>query len=137
MCKKWPKSRICAMSQMLFYSKNSYLVPRAHSTSIVTMALTKGQSHRSKVTRSNFSKMVKNLTTCYIMDAIFPIVFKLSTRAQPNKAHLMTQVTMSVTIGQGHRSRSNFSKNGQKNEQLHGHMSDAITPTYFILGFPL
>ena len=37
---------------------------------------------------------------------------KLNTKVLPIKAHSMTQVPMTLTEGQGQRSRSNFPKNG-------------------------
>ena len=46
----------------------------------------------------------------HISDAISPTDFILGTKIQPNKAHLMIQVPM--TLGQGQRSRSNFPKMG-------------------------
>ena len=45
-------------------------------------------------------------------DTISPTDFILGTKVQPNKAHSMTQVLMALTEGQGHRSWSNFQKNG-------------------------
>ena len=47
-------------------------------------------------------------------DAISPTDFMLGTKVQPNKAHSMTQVQMTLTKGQGQRSRSNIAKNGKK-----------------------
>ena len=71
------------------------------------MTLTKGQVHRS---RSNVQKLAKIYKIGHILDAISPTDFILGIKVQPNKAHSMTQ----VPIGQGHRSRSNFPKNGKK-----------------------
>ena len=48
------------------------------------------------------------------MEAISPTHFILGTKVQHNKAHSMTQVPMTLTEGQGQRSRSNFPKNGKK-----------------------
>ena len=42
----------------------------------------------------------------------------LGTKVQPNKAHSMTQVSITLTLGQGQRSRSNFSQNGLNTKQL-------------------
>ena len=50
-----------------------------------------------------------------------------------NKAHSMTQVPMTLTQGQGQRSRSNFFQKCIKNQRT-GHISKAISPTDFILG---
>ena len=44
----------------------------------------------------------------------------------------MTQVPMTLTFGQEHRSRSNVQKLAKIYKM--GHISDAITPTDFILG---
>ena len=55
----------------------------------------------------------------------------LSTKIQPNKVHLMTQVPMTLT--QGQRLRSKFAKKWVKNQRT-GHISEAILPTDFILG---
>ena len=44
----------------------------------------------------------------------------------------MTQVPMTLTKGQGHRSRSNVQKLAKIYKM--GHISDAILPTDFILG---
>ena len=65
----------------------------------------------------------------HISDAISPTDFILGTKIQPNKAHLMTQVPMTLT---GHRSRSNVEKLAKIYKM--GHISDAISPTDFILG---
>ena len=71
------------------------------------MTLTKGQGHRS---RSNVQKMAKIYKMGHISDAISPTDFILGTKVQTIKAHSMTQVPMTLTLGQGHRSRSNFPK---------------------------
>ena len=84
---------------------------KAHSMTQVPMTLTLGQGHRS---RSNFSKMGKNQRTVNISNAISPTDFILGTKVQPNKTPSMTQVPMTLTLGQGQRSRSNFPKNGKK-----------------------
>ena len=44
----------------------------------------------------------------------------------------MTQVPMTLTKGQGHRSRSNVQKLAKIYKM--GHISDAISPTDFMLG---
>ena len=100
----------------------------------VLMTLTKGQGHRS---RSNVQKLAKIYKMGNISDseAILPTDFILGTKVQPNKAHSMTQVPMTLALGQGHRSRSNFSKMGKKNKELAiSRTADAISPTDFILG---
>ena len=56
--------------------------------------------------------------------------FILGTKVQSNKAHSMTQVPMK---GQGQRSRSNFPPKLVKKQRT-GHISEAISPTDFILG---
>ena len=67
---------------------------------------------RSKV-KVNFSpKWVKNQRTGHISEAISPTDFILGTNVQPNKTHSMIQVPMTLTFGQGQRSRSNFPQNG-------------------------
>ena len=66
------------------------------------MTLTKGQGHRS---RSNVQKMAK---MGHISDVISPTDFILGTKVQPIKMHSMTQVPMTLTFGQGQKSRSNF-----------------------------
>ena len=94
----------------------------------VLMTLTKGQGHRS---RSNVQKLAKIYKMSHISDAISPTDFILGTKVQPNKAHSMTQVPMTLTKGQGHRSRSNVQKLAKIYKM--GHISDAISPTDFIL----
>ena len=81
---------------------------KAHSMSQVQMTLTKGQGQRSS---SNFpKKWVKNQRTGHILEAISPTDFILGTKVPHNKAHLMTQVPMTLTKCQGQWSRSNFPK---------------------------
>ena len=58
--------------------------------------------------------MGKNQRTGHISEAISPTDFILGTKVQPNKTYSMTQVPMTLTLGQGHRSRSNFPKNLKK-----------------------
>ena len=84
----------------------------------VPMTLTQGQGQRS---RSNFSqKWVKKQRIGHISEAISPTDCILGTKVQPNKLHLMTKVSMTLTLGQGQRSRSssNFSQNGLNTKQL-------------------
>ena len=51
----------------------------------------------------------------HISNTISPTDFILGTKVQPNKAHSMPQKPMTLTQGQGQRSRSNFfSKMGKK-----------------------
>ena len=84
---------------------------KTHSMTQVPMTLTlplvkvKGQGQI-------FPKMCKNKRTGHILEAISPTDFILGTKVQPNNAHSMTQVPMTLTFGQGQRSRSNFPKNG-------------------------
>ena len=80
---------------------------------------------RSKVKVKYSPKWVKKQRTGHISEAISPTDFILSTKVQPNKAHSMTQVPMTLTFGQGQRSRSNFPKNGKKNQRT-GHILEAI-----------
>ena len=61
------------------------------------MILTKGQGHSS---RSNVQKLAKMYKMGHISDAISPSDFILGTKVQPNKAHSMTQVQMTLTKGQ-------------------------------------
>ena len=84
---------------------------KAHSMTQVLMTLTFGQGHRS---RSNVQKLAKIYKMGHISDAISLTDFILGTKVQPNKAHSMTQVPMTLTEGQGQRSRSNFPQNGKK-----------------------
>ena len=60
-------------------------------------------------------KLVKCQRTGHISEAISSTDFILGTNVQPNKAHSMTHVPMTLTKGQGQRSRSNFPKNDKKN----------------------
>ena len=60
----------------------------------VPMTLNKGQGHRS---RSNVQKLAKIYKMGHISDAILPTDFILGTKVQPNKAHSMTQVPMTLT----------------------------------------
>ena len=71
--------------------------------------MTFDQGQRSRL---NFPKMgKKKQRTGHISEAISPTDFILGTKVLLNKAHLMTQVPMTLTKGQGQRSRSNFPKN--------------------------
>ena len=70
--------------------------------------MTEGQGQRS---RSNLPKIGKNTKQ---LDAISPTDFIFDIKVQPNKAHSVTQVLMTLTKGQGQRSRSNFPKIGKK-----------------------
>ena len=69
----------------------------------VPMTLTKGQGHKS---RSNVKKMAKICKMGHISEAISPTDFILGTKVQPNKAHSMTQVPMTLTFGQGQISQN-------------------------------
>ena len=64
----------------------------------------------------------KKQITGHISEAISLTDFILGTKVQPNKAHSLTQVTMTLTQGQGQRSRSNFLKKII-------HISNSIEPT--------
>ena len=52
---------------------------------------------RSKIKVKFTPKCVKNQRTGHISEAISPTDFILGTKVQPNKAHLMTQVPMTLT----------------------------------------
>ena len=56
-----------------------------------------------------FKKKCKNLTSGHISDVISPTDFIFYTKVQPNKAHSMTQVLLTLTEDQGQWSRSKFS----------------------------
>ena len=58
-----------------------------------------------------FPKMGKYQRTGHKSNAISPTDFILGTKVQPNKTHSLIQVPMTLTEGQGQRSRSNFPKN--------------------------
>ena len=60
------------------------------------MTLTQGQGLKVKV--KCFQKLVKNQRTGHILEAISLTLFILGTKVQPNKAHSMTQVPMTLTI---------------------------------------
>ena len=64
--------------------------------------------------------MGKKQRTGHISEAILPTDFILGTKVQPNKAHSMTQVPMTLTEGQGQI----FPKMGKK--QRTGHILEAI-----------
>ena len=53
-----------------------------------------------------------------ISDSISPTDFILRTKVQPNNAHSTIQVTMTLALGQGHWSGSNFPIMGKKLKQL-------------------
>ena len=76
--------------------------------------------------------MGKNQRTGHISEAISLTDFILGTKVQPNKAHSMTQVPMTLT----NRSRSKVKvkcfQKWVKNQRI-GHISEAISPTDFIL----
>ena len=84
---------------------------KAHSMTHVPITLTFSQGQRS---RSKFPKMGNVLNNwLYLAIWLFhPTDFILVTKVQPNKAHTMTQVPMTLTFGQGQRSRSKFPQNG-------------------------
>ena len=63
----------------------------------VPMTMTKRQSHRSRL---NVQKLAKINKMGHISDAISPTDFILGTKVQPNKAHSMTLVPMTLTFGQ-------------------------------------
>ena len=71
------------------------------------------------MTLTEFSpKWVKIQRTGYISEAISPTDFILGSKAQPIKAHSMTQVSMTLTVGQvfgqGHHQGQIFPKMGKK-----------------------
>ena len=76
--------------------------------------------------------MAKIYKMGHISDAISSTDFILGTKIQPNKAHLMTYVPMTLTKGQRHTSRSNVKKLAKIYKT--GHISDGISLTDFILG---
>ena len=83
--------------------------------------------------------MGKNQNTGHISEAISPTGFILGTMVQPNKLHPMTLVSMTLTLGQGQRSRSKFSKNGLNTKQLatslmlfHPHTSSYLLSQLFV-----
>ena len=84
----------------------------------MTLTQGQGQRSRSKVKVKFSHKCLKNQRTGHISEAISPTDFILGTKVQPNKAHSMTQVSMTLTLGQGQRSRSIFSQNGLNTKQL-------------------
>ena len=91
---------------------------------------------RSKVKVKFCPKWLKNQRTGHILETISSTHFILGTKVQPNKAHSMTQVSMTLTQG---RSRSKvkvkFSKKKKRvKNQRTGHISKAISPIHFILG---
>ena len=88
--------------------------------------MTLGQGHRS---RSNIHKLAKIYKMGHISDAIWPTDFILGTKVQHKKAHSMTQVPMTLTQGQGQI----LPTVGKKNQRT-GPISEAISPTDFILG---
>ena len=82
----------------------------------MTLTLTKGS--RSKVKIKFPQKWVKKQRIGHISEAISPTDFILGTKVQPNKLHPMTQVSMTLTLGQGQRSRSKFSQNRLNTKKL-------------------
>ena len=107
---------------MLFHLQTSYLVPRSRSRSNFSKELVISQRlfhlQTSYLVPMYNPKWVKNQRTGHISQAISPTDFILGTKVQPNKAHSMTQVPMTLTEGQGQRSRSNFPQNGPKTKEL-------------------
>ena len=83
---------------------------------LTTLTLSQGHwGHLKSQIKVKFPKKgIKTLIIGCISEAILPTDFILGTKVQPKKAHSMTQVPMTLTLGQGHRSRSNFSKMGKK-----------------------
>ena len=73
---------------------------------------------RSNVKVKFSAKWVKNQRTGHISEAISPTDFIPGTKVQANKAYSMIQVPMTLTLGQGQKSRSNFPQNGKKTKQL-------------------
>ena len=70
------------------------------------------QEPSSKVKVKFAQKCIEKQRTGHISEAISLTDFIFGTKVQSNKAHSMTQVPMTLTFGQGQRSRSNFPKNG-------------------------
>ena len=114
MAKNWPKSTKWAISLMLFHLQTSYLVPSYNPIRHIQWHKCRWPWPKVKVKGQGqiFPKWVKNQRTGHISEAISPTDFILGTKVQPNKAHSMAQVSMTLTQGQSQRSRSNFPKNG-------------------------
>ena len=85
---------------------------------------------RSKVKVKFSEKLVKKQRTGHISEAISPTDFILGTKVQPNKAHQITQVSMTLTQGKGQGQI--FPKMGINQRTCH--ISVAISPTDFIFG---
>ena len=103
---KWVKTKELVISWRLFHLlvNNSYLVQRYNPMRRIQWINCRwpkvkvtGQGQISK----NWPKSRNYKYTDFI----------LGTKVQPNKAHSITQVSMTLTFGQGQRSRSNFPKN--------------------------
>ena len=62
-----------------------------------------------------------------IFEAISPTDFILCTKVQPNKAHIMTLVPMTLTQGQVQRSRSNFPQSGLKKTKIWSYLGGYFT----------
>ena len=86
---------------MLFHLQTSYLVPRYNpkGASNENSADDLDPRSRSKVKIKFSQKWVKNQRTCHILETISPTSkhFILGTKVQPNEAHSMTQVPMTLT----------------------------------------
>ena len=112
---KWVKNqRTCYISEAISHTDfilGTKVQPiKAHSMTQMLMILTqyvkvKGQSQISQ-------KCVIHQRTGHIWEAISSTDFIFGTKVQPNKVHSITQVPMTLTQGQGERSRPNFPKDG-------------------------
>ena len=90
---------------------------------------------KTKVKVKFSQKWVKKQRTGHISEAISPTDCILGTKVQPNMAHLMTQVSMTLTQGQGQRSRSNFSKMDKKPKKwsyLGGYFTSYLLSQLFV-----
>ena len=106
---------------MLFPLQTSYLVPRYNPIRRIQWSKCWWPWPKVKVKGQGqiFTKMDKKpQRTGLILEAISPTHFILGTKVQPSKAHSMTQVSMTLTLSQGQRSRSNFPQNALKNKEL-------------------
>ena len=131
---KCPKSTKWTISRMLFHLQTLYLVPRYNPIRHIQWPKCRLPWPKVKVKGQGqiFPKMHKKQRTGHISEAISLTDIILGNKVQPNKAHSMTQVPMTLTEGQGQRSRSNFPKMLKKKHRT-GHISEAISTTHFIL----
>ena len=84
------------ISQNLFDTKNSYLIPDTTQYGAFNEPIANDLDHRS-----NVQKMAKIYEMGHISGAISPTDFIFSTKVHPYKAHSMTLVPINLTQGQG------------------------------------